>query len=150
MRMATPEQLVLALKTLADAGASDRLLAQAARELVSPRPTAPPPLTPPAEPVTKASPNPAPARQPSSPAHKPVPAGNEVVNIRLPDGQRSSVSFSAGVWADLVQRFGDADLARAAIRKEASNLPPDAQNRSQWLRNRIFVLEPQGATAAAS
>ena len=147
--MATaPDVIVNALKAMVAAGASDKLLGAATREWlgaggakpsvtelpsVEPRPPAPrpPPLAPP------------PTKQPTS-----VVEGNEVVNIVLKGGKRSSVSFPKETWQALCSRYGDPAAARTAVREAATFLDESAPNRSLWLRQKLLATAGAPASQA--
>lgn len=138
------DPVLAALQAMARAGASDRLLGAAVREwtpaaarsapfvAVAPSPLAaptrpPPPATPP---VVR-----------TAPAGSAVPknaSGPEIVNFTDSEGKKSSVSFTAEEWSQLLARHnGDSAAARAAVRATAPNAPP-SERRSRWTKQQLL------------
>lgn len=160
--MGASSQAVLdALRAMAAAGASDRLIGEAVRELVAHQATLPSapvleqPLPRDTGPVPKASPlsadqadgaprlgtwqnkppSPASVRAPDAQAAStrlPVPGKAEIVTFRDSAGQRSSVSIAPREWQSICALFESPAEARTRIREVAATAPTDV-NRSQWV-----------------
>jgi hypothetical protein len=145
--MIDPSSAVQALQAMAKAGASDRLLGEAVRELLAGRPAATPQSSNPAGAAPAPEPA-APLRPPSaqkpSPPNTAAPAGagarrapsekkqSEIVVFKSRAGTRSSVSVSGTDWVKVMKHAnGDPSAARTLIRQAAGQAPAGV-NRSHW------------------
>ena len=142
--VAAPDMIVNALKAMVAAGASDKLLGAATREWLGAGGTKPPVTEPPIGESRPPAPKPPTLAPPPIKQSPSVAEGNEVVNIVLKGGKRSSVSFPKETWLALCTRYGDPSAARTAVREAATLLDESAPNRSLWLRQKL--LASAGAT----
>jgi hypothetical protein len=150
---ADPSHAVEALQAMAKAGASDRLLGDAVRELLAgSQPPAGPKVTPPVPPAApvQAALTPVPAPFSEKPTKEPNPSRvvlalpraekvkSEIVVFKDGSGARSSVSISAADWARVLKRSGGAPgTARTMVRQLAAKAPPGV-NRSHWVLETIL------------
>lgn len=137
------DPVLAALQAMVRAGASDQLLGAAVREWTPKAPSvASAPRTAPVAQVSTPAPDPVPRVAVPKPRVEPLPpkssAGPEIVNFLDSEGKKSSVSFTAEEWSQMLALHkGDAAAARAAVRAIAPNAPP-TERRSKWTKQQLL------------